>query len=133
MYIRAGKKYSQDVYLQDVVGTDREGNEVRIEDKIAEMIFLSLIQFSANANHVTSEKSLEIKAIRVCDMQNADSLFQLNLFERGHTITCDKGDFAPHMSSRGIIKRLGKIKKYQFSVWLFSSCLSDFEEGHQFF
>jgi len=36
MYIRAGKKYAQDVYLQDVVGTDREGNEVRIEDKIAD-------------------------------------------------------------------------------------------------
>ena len=36
MHIRATKKYSGDVYLQDVVGVDREGNEVRIEDKIAD-------------------------------------------------------------------------------------------------
>ena len=36
MSIRAGKKYTGDVYLQDVVGVDREGNEVRIEDKIAD-------------------------------------------------------------------------------------------------
>ncbi|MCL2526917.1 MAG: RNA polymerase sporulation sigma factor SigK [Defluviitaleaceae bacterium] len=36
MHIRAAKKYSGDVYLQDIVGMDREGNEVRIEDKIAD-------------------------------------------------------------------------------------------------
>jgi len=36
MHIRATKKYSGDVYLQDIVGVDREGNEVRIEDKIAD-------------------------------------------------------------------------------------------------
>ena len=36
MHIRAAKKYSSDVYLQDVVGIDREGNEVRVEDKIAD-------------------------------------------------------------------------------------------------
>ena len=36
MSIRAGKKYAGDVYLQDVVGVDMEGNEVRIEDKIAD-------------------------------------------------------------------------------------------------
>jgi len=36
MHIRAAKKYSGDVYLQDIVGVDREGNEVRVEDKIAD-------------------------------------------------------------------------------------------------
>ena len=36
MHIRAAKKYSSDVYLQDIVGVDRDGNEVRIEDKIAD-------------------------------------------------------------------------------------------------
>ena len=36
MSIRAGKKYSGDIYLQDIVGVDREGNEVRIEDKLAD-------------------------------------------------------------------------------------------------
>jgi RNA polymerase sporulation-specific sigma factor len=35
MHIRTGRKHVGDVYLQDVLGTDREGNEVRIEDKIA--------------------------------------------------------------------------------------------------
>ena len=36
MSIRAGKKHLSDIYLQDIVGVDREGNEVRIEDKIAD-------------------------------------------------------------------------------------------------
>ena len=36
MHIRAGKKRVGDIYLQDVVGVDREGNEVRVEDKIAD-------------------------------------------------------------------------------------------------
>jgi RNA polymerase sporulation-specific sigma factor len=35
MFLRAGKKSAGDIYLQDIVGVDREGNEVRIEDKIA--------------------------------------------------------------------------------------------------
>jgi len=36
MYIRASKKRGGDIHLQDVVGVDREGNEVRVEDKIAD-------------------------------------------------------------------------------------------------
>ena len=36
MHLRACKKYAGDVYLQDIVGVDREGNEVCIEDKIAD-------------------------------------------------------------------------------------------------
>lgn len=36
MNIRANKKYLQDVYLQDVIGVDREGNEVKIEDKVSD-------------------------------------------------------------------------------------------------
>ena len=36
MDLRAGRKRSGDIHLQDVVGVDREGNEVRIEDKIAD-------------------------------------------------------------------------------------------------
>ena len=36
MHIRASKKYAGDVYLQDIMGVDREGNEVRIEDKLAD-------------------------------------------------------------------------------------------------
>jgi len=36
MSIRANRKYAGDIYLQDIVGMDREGNEVRIEDKIAD-------------------------------------------------------------------------------------------------
>ena len=36
MDIRAGKKRNGDIQLQDVVGVDREGNEVRVEDKIAD-------------------------------------------------------------------------------------------------
>lgn len=37
MFIRASKKHIVDtVRLQDVVGVDREGNEVRVEDRIAD-------------------------------------------------------------------------------------------------
>jgi RNA polymerase sporulation-specific sigma factor len=36
MDIRAGKKRQGDINLQDVIGVDREGNEVRVEDKIAD-------------------------------------------------------------------------------------------------
>lgn len=36
MNIRAGKKFAGDVYLQDVIGVDREGNEVHVEDKLAD-------------------------------------------------------------------------------------------------
>jgi len=36
MFIRSGKKRGSDIYLQDIVGVDREGNEVRVEDKIAD-------------------------------------------------------------------------------------------------
>jgi RNA polymerase sporulation-specific sigma factor len=46
MYLRSLKKNAGNIYLQDIVGVDREGNEVRIEDKLAEMNFLSLTQCS---------------------------------------------------------------------------------------
>jgi len=36
MHIRAIKKTTGDIYLQDIVGVDREGNEVRVEDKLAD-------------------------------------------------------------------------------------------------
>jgi len=36
MDMRAGKKRNGDIHLQDVIGVDREGNEVRVEDKIAD-------------------------------------------------------------------------------------------------
>ena len=36
MYIRASKKYSRDVYLQDTIGIDKDGNEVTLEDKVAD-------------------------------------------------------------------------------------------------
>ena len=34
--MRASKKRNNDIHLQDIVGMDREGNEVRIEDRIAD-------------------------------------------------------------------------------------------------
>jgi RNA polymerase sporulation-specific sigma factor len=36
MFIRTTKKSSSDIYLQDVLGVDREGNEVKVEDKLAD-------------------------------------------------------------------------------------------------
>ena len=36
MYIRASKKHNKDVYLQDTVGIDKDGNEVTLEDKVAD-------------------------------------------------------------------------------------------------
>ena len=37
MNIRASKKHQSDISLQDIIGVDREGNEVKIEDKIADL------------------------------------------------------------------------------------------------
>jgi len=34
MHMRATKKYANDVHLQDVLGKDRDGSCIRIEDKI---------------------------------------------------------------------------------------------------
>jgi len=36
MLIRITKKSSGDISLQEIVGVDREGNEVRVEDKLAD-------------------------------------------------------------------------------------------------
>lgn len=36
MYIRSSKKYSKDIYFQDTVGVDKDGNEVTLQDKIAD-------------------------------------------------------------------------------------------------
>ncbi len=36
MFIRSSKKHSKDVYLQDTVGIDKDGNEVMLEDKVAD-------------------------------------------------------------------------------------------------
>ncbi|MCL2618836.1 MAG: hypothetical protein FWD98_07280 [Defluviitaleaceae bacterium] len=43
MFLRSSKKYSNDIYLQEPIGIDKEGNEVTLEDKIAEMEILSLV------------------------------------------------------------------------------------------
>ncbi len=36
MYIRSSKKYNKDIYLQDTVGVDKDGNEVTLQDKVAD-------------------------------------------------------------------------------------------------
>lgn len=36
MYLRASKKYSNDLYLQEPIGVDKEGNEVTMEDKLTD-------------------------------------------------------------------------------------------------
>ena len=36
MFLRSSKKHSNDVYLQEPIGIDKEGNEVTMEDKIAD-------------------------------------------------------------------------------------------------
>ena len=36
MHIRTTKKYNKDIYLQDTVGFDKDGNEVTLEDKVAD-------------------------------------------------------------------------------------------------
>jgi len=38
MFLRAAKKFSNDIYLQEPIGIDKEGHEIRIEDKIADEI-----------------------------------------------------------------------------------------------
>ena len=44
MCLRSNKKFDNDVYLQEPIGVDKEGNEVTMEDKLAEITTSSLIQ-----------------------------------------------------------------------------------------
>ena len=36
MHLRASKKYNNEVYMQDPIGVDKEGNNITIEDKLAD-------------------------------------------------------------------------------------------------
>ena len=36
MFLRSSKKFSNDIYLQEPIGIDKDGNEVTMEDKIAD-------------------------------------------------------------------------------------------------
>ncbi len=36
MTLRSGKKYANDLYLQDTVGIDKDGNEITLQDKVAD-------------------------------------------------------------------------------------------------
>ena len=36
MSLRSSKKYTNDIYLQDSVGTDKDGNEITLQDKVAD-------------------------------------------------------------------------------------------------
>ncbi len=36
MYIRANKKHNSDIYLQDKIGTDKDGNELTLQDKVSD-------------------------------------------------------------------------------------------------
>ena len=56
MFIRNIKKSAGDIYLQDIVGVDREGNEVRIEDKLAD-----------DKDPVEEQVNLKIQVIKLRD------------------------------------------------------------------
>ena len=36
MFLRASRKYNNEVYMQDPIGVDKEGNNITIEDKLAD-------------------------------------------------------------------------------------------------
>lgn len=36
MTFRSGKKYANDLYLQDTIGIDKDGNEITLQDKVAD-------------------------------------------------------------------------------------------------
>ena len=55
MYIRSSKKYTSDIYLQDTIGIDREGNEVRVEDKLAD-----------EKDSIDEQVDLKIRIKRLC-------------------------------------------------------------------
>jgi RNA polymerase sporulation-specific sigma factor len=56
MHIRSIKKYSNDVYLQDPIGTDREGNEIKIEDKLAD-----------ESDAIEDQVDLKMRIKRLCE------------------------------------------------------------------
>ena len=56
MHIRANRKHAGELYLQDIVGMDKEGNEVHMEDKIAD-----------EAENVEAQVTFKLQAARLYD------------------------------------------------------------------
>jgi RNA polymerase sporulation-specific sigma factor len=97
MYIRSNKKYASDVYLQDTIGMDREGNEVRIEDKLAD-----------EKESIDEQVDLKIKVKRLC------GALKTALHDREKSVIVmryglDEGE---EMTQREIAEQMGISRSY---------------------
>lgn len=97
MTLRASKKYSQDVSLQDPIGTDRDGNEIVIMDVI-----------SAENDNIAEQIDLKIQIRKLYEKM------QSSLSEREKLVIClryglDGGD---EVTQQNIAKQLGISRSY---------------------
>ena len=90
MYLRAGKKYSSDLYLQEPIGNDSEGNEIAMvdvisskQDDIDEMIYKKQqieLLFEKLENEL-DEREKDILIMRY-GLFNTDELTQIEIAEK---------------------------------------------------
>ncbi len=90
MYLRAGKKYSSDLYLQEPIGNDSEGNEIAMvdvisskQDDIDEMIYKKQqieLLFEKIENEL-DEREKDILIMRY-GLFNTDELTQIEIAEK---------------------------------------------------
>lgn len=73
MLLRQNKKHIKDVYLQNTIGTDKDGNEVTLQDKIADEdnsideqvdLKMQIIKLYENLNSVLTEREKNIIEMR---------------------------------------------------------------------
>jgi RNA polymerase sporulation-specific sigma factor len=97
MFIRSSKKTKGDVSLQDTVGVDKDGNEVALQDKIAD-------------GAMSIEDSVSLK-MQICTlykkMQSELTDRERNIIEMRYALNSGK-----ELTQREIAKKLGISRSY---------------------
>ncbi len=112
MLLRANKKYKSDVSVSDVIGTDKEGNELSLMDLLAvdEESVLSQVEQS-----MFNEKLL--KTVRACLNDREYTVIVLRFGLKGNATLCQREVASLLKISRSYISRIekksiDKLRKY---------------------
>ena len=90
MYLRAGKKYNSDLYLQEPIGNDNDGNEIAMidiissdENDIDEQIFKKqqIRELFSKMKDVLDDREKEILIMRY-GLFNSDELTQIQISKK---------------------------------------------------
>lgn len=97
MTIRSSKKYSSDVYLQDTIGIDKDGNEVTLQDKVAD-----------NSDSIDEQVGLKLQTLLLYDkMKNILKDREKKVIELRYGLCTGE-----EVTQREIAKMLGISRSY---------------------